>query len=295
MAEPYRLKVFLCHASADKPVVRELYHRLCKDGVDPWLDEKCLLPGKQWKEVIPKAVRDSDIVLVCLSKTSADKDGYVQKEIKFALDKADEKPEGSIYIIPLKLEECRVPDRLSDWQWVNYYDADGYDRLLSSFREHARYTAPDAPKLREDSRTEKQQTLNLEIEHRLTRLPVLLEDIFTFTQLHTAKGAVHGKAEYHPRVGKLGDFEPLFVEYQGQSLFYLIWELNRIIADEEKVQLKGPLEAAKRLPSFFDKLVLLVPAGAEDSKWQMDRNMVEHYKESLKALDISRWNAGRVS
>jgi len=35
MPEPKRpLKVFLCHASADKPAVRDLYKRLKADGVD---------------------------------------------------------------------------------------------------------------------------------------------------------------------------------------------------------------------------------------------------------------------
>jgi len=40
LEEKRPLKVFLCHASADKPAVRELYLRLKKDGVDryAWLD-----------------------------------------------------------------------------------------------------------------------------------------------------------------------------------------------------------------------------------------------------------------
>ncbi len=38
------LKVFLCHASGDKPAVRELYHKLTAEGwVDPWLDEEKLI------------------------------------------------------------------------------------------------------------------------------------------------------------------------------------------------------------------------------------------------------------
>lgn len=35
-----KLQVFLCHSSADKPPVRELYQRLLKEPwLDPWLDE----------------------------------------------------------------------------------------------------------------------------------------------------------------------------------------------------------------------------------------------------------------
>jgi hypothetical protein len=88
--------------------------------IDPWLDEKKILPGDDWDLEIKRAVRTSDIVLVCLSQHSLTKEGYVQKEIKQALDVADEKPDGTTYVIPLKLEPCDVPERLLKWQWLNY-------------------------------------------------------------------------------------------------------------------------------------------------------------------------------
>jgi len=44
-----KLRVFLCHASQDKPIVRELYQRLDAEGwIDPWLDEEKLLPSQDW-------------------------------------------------------------------------------------------------------------------------------------------------------------------------------------------------------------------------------------------------------
>src|ERR1035438_2695406 len=93
-----RLQVFLCHASADKPAVRALYHRLQEDGFQPWPDEEDLLPGQDWEPQIRRAVRESDVVLVCLSQSSVSKKGFVQKEIKFALDTAEEQPEETIYV-----------------------------------------------------------------------------------------------------------------------------------------------------------------------------------------------------
>lgn len=131
------LSVFLCHASGDKSAVRDLYEALQRDGFDPWLDEEDLLPGQDWNYEITRAVRSSDVVVVCLSESSVSKIGYVQKEIKFALDVADEQPEGSIFIIPAKLEECDVPDRLSHWQWVNLEDANGYARLVAALNRRA--------------------------------------------------------------------------------------------------------------------------------------------------------------
>lgn len=132
-----RLRVFLCHSSSDKPAVRNLYHRLCRNGIDPWLDEENLLPGQDWQQEIPKAVRNSDVVVVCLSQGAINKAGYLQKEIRYALDVADEQPEGTIFLIPLKLEECDVPDRLNRWQWVNFFDERGYDRLMLALSARA--------------------------------------------------------------------------------------------------------------------------------------------------------------
>ena len=62
------LKVFLCHAHADRDAVRGLPEgtRLTtlalagsarEDGVDAWLDKEKLLPGQDWGLEIRKAAR----------------------------------------------------------------------------------------------------------------------------------------------------------------------------------------------------------------------------------------------
>ena len=126
--------VFLCHSSADKKMVRQLYKRLKAEGFLPWLDEEDLVAGQDWEYEIKKAVRETDVVLVCLSRNSVSKAGFVQKEIKYALDVADEQPEGSIFIVPLKLEECDVPQRLSRWHWIEYFAPEAHDRLIRALR-----------------------------------------------------------------------------------------------------------------------------------------------------------------
>ena len=139
---PCPLKVFLCHATADKPAVRKLYRYLRSKGMEPWLDAENLLPGENWEVEIPNAIFDSDAILVCLSKNSVNKEGYVQKEITFALDKALEKPEGMIFVIPAKLEECDVPQRLNRFQWVDLYREDGCRRLMLSLNKRAAQLGP---------------------------------------------------------------------------------------------------------------------------------------------------------
>jgi hypothetical protein len=45
------------------------------------------------------------------------------------LDVADEMPPGEVFIIPVRLEECDIPERLRHWQWVDLYRPGAYDRL----------------------------------------------------------------------------------------------------------------------------------------------------------------------
>ena len=141
------LQVFLCHSSGDKEAVRCLYTKLKGDGFAAWLDEENILPGQDWESEIRRAVRASHAVLVCLSESSINKEGYVQKEIRFALDAAEEKPAGTIFLIPARLHECQVPERLAGWHWVDLFDARGYERLVAALRTrevqlHGRLDAP---------------------------------------------------------------------------------------------------------------------------------------------------------
>ncbi len=139
MTTPRRLKVFLCHASQDKPVVRDLYERLLAENwIDPWLDAEKLLPGMDWNLEIEKAVETSDTVIVCVSSVSVSKEGYVQKELRRVLDLALEKPQGTIFIIPVRLDESPLPRRLQNWQYVDYFpkshQASAFDALKAALK-----------------------------------------------------------------------------------------------------------------------------------------------------------------
>ncbi len=137
MPEPKRpLKVFLCHAHADRDPVSRLYARLTQDGVDAWLDKEKLLGGADWEYEIRNAVRESDVVVVCHSKQFNQK-GFRQKEVKIALEEAELLPKGEIFIIPVRLEECDVLDDLKRWHWVDLFEADGYEKFNCYWLENA--------------------------------------------------------------------------------------------------------------------------------------------------------------
>ena len=168
------LKVFLCHAHADRDIVRELYHRLKDEGwIDPWLDEEKLFPGMNWDMEIEKAVEVADAVIVCLSNNSITKEGYVQKELRSVLDVAEYKPDGAIFIIPLRLEDCFVPRRLKSYQYQDYFPAEQIEkatnRLLNSLKIRADVTGVNIPEILNQLRIEEEEKAKKALELRIRK------------------------------------------------------------------------------------------------------------------------------
>jgi hypothetical protein len=132
MSNDSGLQVFLCHAQEDKDRVRELNDWLESKGHRPWLDELSIPAGGNWLLAIQQAIRESHVILVCLSSHSVRKHGVVQREIKLALEAASERPDDEIFVIPCRLEECDVPIALQHWQWVDLFEREGHNKLETS-------------------------------------------------------------------------------------------------------------------------------------------------------------------
>jgi hypothetical protein len=132
-----QLRIFLLHARSDEETVHRLYRRLLREGADVWLDREKLLPGQNWQYEIRKAIQDSDIVIVCLSKRFNKEGGFRHEELRVALEKADSLPEGATFLIPARLERCDMPEPVRRWQRVDLFEADGYKKLITAVREWA--------------------------------------------------------------------------------------------------------------------------------------------------------------
>ena len=61
----------------------------------------------------------------------------MQREIRLALDAAEEQPESTIFIVPLKLEDCVVPKRLARWQWLSMEARNWEDQLARTLGKRA--------------------------------------------------------------------------------------------------------------------------------------------------------------
>jgi hypothetical protein len=130
--------VFISYARQDSDSAFRLYEDL-KSGTDlkPWLDKKDLLPGKNWSLEIRKAIKNSRYFIALFSSTSVQKRGYVQKEFRKAIDTFDEFPEGEIFAIPVRLDDCEIPyERFRETERVDLFPDwnEGLKRLIRTFQ-----------------------------------------------------------------------------------------------------------------------------------------------------------------
>lgn len=164
------LSVFLCHSAGDKPTVRELYQKLNSEGwIDVWLDEEKLLAGQDWEYEIEKALDKTDAVIVALSTSSVSKEGYIQKELRFALDIALEKPEGTIFVLPLRLDDCERPRKLRNIHSLDYFPFQqrelAYFRLRQSLEQRASALGIGIAKAKKNTNSTRQTLKTTEQDH----------------------------------------------------------------------------------------------------------------------------------
>jgi len=110
------MHVFISHAPEDAEIAQRIYHDLKEiPNISPWMADMDLLPGQNRKREIHIAIRDSRYFIPILSSRSVGKAGHVHKEIRLALEALDEMPEGEIFMIPVRIDDCEpTHDRLAD-------------------------------------------------------------------------------------------------------------------------------------------------------------------------------------
>jgi anti-anti-sigma factor len=135
MPMPHDVMIFLCYAEDDRERVSRLYDDLLVEGFSPWMDHRDLLPGEIWEERIRKVIHEADFFLACLSRNAIDKSGFIQAEIKQALRLWEEKRDGDIYLIPIKLEDCQLPESLSNFHFATVFESDGFPRLVRAIQK----------------------------------------------------------------------------------------------------------------------------------------------------------------
>jgi len=116
------VKVFISYAREDCSIAKRLYYELQHAGAKPWLDTEDLLPSQPWKIEVKRAIEECTYFLALLSSHSVSKRGFVQSELKQALEILDEFPESDVFIIPVRVDECSPSHRrLRALHWVDLF------------------------------------------------------------------------------------------------------------------------------------------------------------------------------
>lgn len=129
-----KVQIFLSYASEDEVRIGKLRERLSQLGLISWMDIHDIVAGENWGNAIRKAIKQSDFFIVCLSLRSVNKRGWVQKEIREALEILGGMLDDDIYLIPVRLEECDIPDNVSDYQALDLFEAGGFEKLREAIR-----------------------------------------------------------------------------------------------------------------------------------------------------------------
>jgi len=139
-----RYDVFLSHASADKPAVEHLAHKLREAGLEPFFDKWHLVPGERWISGLTEALAQSSTLAVFIGPRSGG-GAWRTREVESALVR--EAREESFRVIPVLIPGAdeRTVEEVSGFlnlhTWVDFRpgldDEDAFRRLLAGIRGEA--------------------------------------------------------------------------------------------------------------------------------------------------------------
>ena len=102
---------FLSYARADQNLALRLADDLVRAGAEIWVDQRNIKPSDHWDRAVEAGLRGSAGVLLVMSPRSVASENVLD-EIAVALD-------GGKQVIPVLVETCQAPLRLSRVQFID--------------------------------------------------------------------------------------------------------------------------------------------------------------------------------
>ena len=133
-----RAEVFVSYAHEDQSTALLIYDSLKTRGFRPWIDKYDISAGREWSLEIAHALERADFIVICLSSKAYHKRGYIQREIRMALERCMEIPPGEALVFPVRLDECPVPREIAKYQYTDFFSPDGLRYLLDSMQREWR-------------------------------------------------------------------------------------------------------------------------------------------------------------
>lgn len=114
--------IFLNYAREDLAIAKQISDALDDAGVEHWFDKKKMMVGQFFKPEIKRALRASNYIVLLLSDQSVSKTGFVQIEIKEAIELQAERPSGQVYLLPVRIDECEpTAEALTELHWLDLF------------------------------------------------------------------------------------------------------------------------------------------------------------------------------
>src|SRR5579859_1339004 len=105
------MRLFISYSRGDSAVAQRLADDLAQQGYQVWLDVRSIPHGANWDNEVQRGLDESDMMLVMLSQSSVSSQN-VADEWSYFIDKRKR-------ILPVMLQQCEVPFRLSRRQRVD--------------------------------------------------------------------------------------------------------------------------------------------------------------------------------
>ncbi len=127
--------IILCHAFEDKKVVGRVYDALHDSGFEVWIDSESVLGEQDWEPDIANWLGQAACMLVFLSKNSVRKIDSTFHEFGQLIDAWKEMPEGTIYTIPVRINDCQIPELFSGLNHIDLFEDQGLERVIRCLHE----------------------------------------------------------------------------------------------------------------------------------------------------------------
>lgn len=156
MSTAFSFDIFLSHNVNDKQRVRSLAERLRAEGLRIWFDEWAIKPGDDIYLAVEHGLEAARVLVLCLSEHALGSD-WVKMERSTVLFR-DPSNKGRRFI-PLLLDDCRLPDSLRRFKYVDFrLEAEA---AFLELVESCRIADEERPSIKADS-TSRHQTAKVQ-------------------------------------------------------------------------------------------------------------------------------------
>ncbi len=139
------MQCFISYVRENSDLVDKLRRDLESHNIEVWIDREDLGPGSRWKREIRAAIRSGSFFIACFSKQYNEREKtYMNEELTLAIEEIRTRPADKTWFIPVKLNECDIPDRdigggetLHDFTYIALYEDwnKGIERIVKEIQQ----------------------------------------------------------------------------------------------------------------------------------------------------------------